>query len=67
MTHARALPGRWLRPLEELTPRQSERIEATLPARLEGGGAPEAARTLQVHPQTVRYRLRQKRSCSGRR
>ncbi|MFD5932296.1 helix-turn-helix domain-containing protein [Streptomyces sp. NPDC060333] len=25
---------------------------------LEGGGAPEAAKALSVHPQTVRYRLR---------
>ncbi|GAA2436235.1 helix-turn-helix domain-containing protein [Streptomyces macrosporus] len=55
----RALAARWLRPLEELTPRQSERLEMTLLAWLEGGGAPEAAKTLQVHPQTVRYRLRQ--------
>lgn len=56
---ARALSARWLRPLEDLTPRQSERLEVTLLAWLESGGAPEAARTLKVHPQTVRYRLRQ--------
>lgn len=55
----RALSSRWLKPLNELTPRQSERLEVTLLAWLEGGGAPEAARTLQVHPQTIRYRLRQ--------
>ncbi|WP_340563211.1 PucR family transcriptional regulator [Streptomyces sp. GSL17-111] len=55
----RALSVRWLSPLDDLTPRQSERLEVTLLAWLEGGGAPEAARTLQVHPQTVRYRLRQ--------
>jgi PucR C-terminal helix-turn-helix domain len=55
----RALSSRWLKPLDELTPRQSERLEVTLLAWLEGGGAPEAARTLQVHPQTIRYRLRQ--------
>lgn len=54
-----ALSARWLGPLAELTPRQSERVEATLLAWLEGGGAPEAARALRVHPQTVRYRLRQ--------
>ncbi|MFI1968566.1 PucR family transcriptional regulator [Streptomyces cinnamoneus] len=58
-TLARALAARWLGPLEGLTPRQSERLEVTLLAWLESGGAPEAARTLQVHPQTVRYRLRQ--------
>ncbi|MDK1473317.1 helix-turn-helix domain-containing protein [Streptomyces sp. 549] len=56
---SRALTARWLTPLDDLTPRQSERLEVTLLAWLEGGGAPEAARTLQVHPQTVRYRLRQ--------
>ncbi|MFE5868223.1 PucR family transcriptional regulator [Streptomyces roseifaciens] len=56
---ARALSVRWLRPLDDLTPRQSERLEVTLLAWLESGGAPEAARTLNVHPQTVRYRLRQ--------
>ncbi|MBB5119284.1 PucR family transcriptional regulator [Streptomyces eurocidicus] len=56
---ARALSARWLRPLDDLTPRQSERLEVTLLAWLESGGAPEAARTLKVHPQTVRYRLRQ--------
>ncbi len=54
-----ALAARRLGPLEELTPRQSERLEVTLLAWLEGGGAPEAAKVLQVHPQTVRYRLRQ--------
>ncbi|MEU5011293.1 helix-turn-helix domain-containing protein [Streptomyces sp. NPDC021749] len=56
---ADALTSRWLGPLEELTPRQSERLEVTLLAWLEGGGAPEAAKLLHVHPQTVRYRLRQ--------
>ncbi|MEU3877964.1 MULTISPECIES: helix-turn-helix domain-containing protein [Streptomyces] len=56
---ARALSDRWLGPLDGLTPRQSERLEDTLLAWLESGAAPEAARTLQVHPQTVRYRLRQ--------
>ncbi|MFE9258790.1 PucR family transcriptional regulator [Streptomyces sp. NPDC006879] len=55
----RALASRWLKPLAALTPRQSERLEMTLLAWLEGGGAPEAAKALKVHPQTVRYRLRQ--------
>ncbi|PNE37778.1 PucR C-terminal helix-turn-helix domain-containing protein [Streptomyces yunnanensis] len=58
-TLAVALTARRLSPLAELTPRQSERLEVTLLAWLEGGGAPEAARLLHVHPQTVRYRLRQ--------
>ena len=56
---AQALAARWLGPLEKLTPRQCERLEGTLLAWLEGGGAPEAAKTLKVHPQTIRYRLRQ--------
>ncbi|MFD9532951.1 PucR family transcriptional regulator [Streptomyces sp. NPDC060010] len=56
---AHALATRWLRPLADLTPRQSERLEVTLLAWLEGGGAPEAAKALSVHPQTVRYRMRQ--------
>ncbi|WP_330333751.1 helix-turn-helix domain-containing protein [Streptomyces sp. NBC_00536] len=56
---AHALAARWLRPLNDLTPRQSERLEVTLLAWLEGGGAPEAAKALSVHPQTVRYRMRQ--------
>ncbi|MEU2390250.1 helix-turn-helix domain-containing protein [Streptomyces sp. NPDC007369] len=56
---AHALAARWLRPLAKLTPRQSERLEVTLLAWLEGGGAPEAAKALSVHPQTVRYRMRQ--------
>ncbi|GAB2930833.1 PucR family transcriptional regulator [Streptomyces mayteni] len=55
----RALSTRWLRPLESLKPAQSARLETTLLAWLEGGGAPEAAKTLNVHPQTVHYRLRQ--------
>ncbi|MCP9207677.1 PucR family transcriptional regulator [Streptomyces sp. NEAU-Y11] len=55
----RALASRWLKPLVGLTPRQSERLQMTLLAWLEGGGAPEAAKALKVHPQTVRYRLRQ--------
>lgn len=56
---AHALAARWLKPLADLTPRQSERLEVTLLAWLEGGGAPEAAKALSVHPQTVRYRMRQ--------
>ncbi len=55
----RALAARWLGPLDGLTDRQCERFEGTLLAWLEGGGVPEAARALQVHPQTVHYRLRQ--------
>ncbi|MFE0188042.1 helix-turn-helix domain-containing protein [Streptomyces sp. NPDC058989] len=56
---ARTLADRWLHPLSGLTPRQIERLEKTLLAWLESGGAPEAAKLLDVHPQTIRYRLRQ--------
>ncbi|WP_327739126.1 helix-turn-helix domain-containing protein [Streptomyces nojiriensis] len=56
---AHALAAHWLKPLAGLTPRQSERLEVTLLAWFEGGGAPEAAKALSVHPQTVRYRMRQ--------
>ena len=45
--------------------RQSERLEETLLAWLEGGGAPEAAKALSVHPQTVRYRLKKLRDLFG--
>lgn len=54
-----ALAAQWLKPLADLTPRQSERLEVTLLAWLERGGAPEVAKALSVHPQTVRYRMRQ--------
>ncbi|MFD9418816.1 PucR family transcriptional regulator [Streptomyces goshikiensis] len=62
---AHALADQCLRPLAGLTSSQSERLEATLLAWLEGGGAPEAAKALSVHPQTVRYRLRQLETLFG--
>ncbi|MCU7820816.1 PucR family transcriptional regulator [Kitasatospora sp. DSM 101779] len=52
------LSAKWLGRLNDLTPRQRERMEQTLLAWLEGGGATEAAVLLRIHPQTVRYRLR---------
>jgi DNA-binding CsgD family transcriptional regulator len=46
--------------LEALTPRQQERLTETFGAWLETRGtAAEIADRLQVHPQTVRYRIRQ--------
>jgi hypothetical protein len=46
--------------LEGLTPRQQERLTETFGAWLETRGtAAEIAGRLQVHPQTVRYRIRQ--------
>ncbi|MEV0375433.1 helix-turn-helix domain-containing protein [Streptomyces sp. NPDC050636] len=56
---ARALVARRLRPLAGLTPERCARLEATLLAWLGGGGAPEIAKALSIHPQTVRYRMRQ--------
>ncbi|MDA5282020.1 helix-turn-helix domain-containing protein [Streptomyces sp. Isolate_45] len=56
---AHAFAAHRLRPLADLTPGQRARLEETLLAWLEGGGAPGAARALSVHPQTVRYRMRQ--------
>ncbi|TJZ57532.1 PucR family transcriptional regulator [Streptomyces piniterrae] len=56
---ARALVSRRLRPLAGLTPERCARLEATLLAWLGGGGAPEIAKALSIHPQTVRYRMRQ--------
>ena len=51
---------RQLGALEGLTPRQQERLTETFGAWLETRGtAAEIADRLQVHPQTVRYRIRQ--------
>lgn len=49
-----------LKPLDELSPAQQERLAGTMLAWLENWGNTIAtARSLHVHPQTVRYRLRQ--------
>ena len=49
-----------LAPLRPLSPVQADRLARTLLAWLESAGdANAAARRLQVHPQTIRYRLRQ--------
>ncbi|NYH78257.1 hypothetical protein FHR84_001579 [Actinopolyspora biskrensis] len=56
----RELARRRLSPLTELRPKQRARLAATLLSWLQTrGGAPEVAQRLRVHPQTVRYRLRQ--------
>ncbi|WP_431683051.1 PucR family transcriptional regulator [Kitasatospora sp. KL5] len=52
------LSAKWLGRLRDMTPRQRDRMEQTLLAWLEGGGAAEAAVLLRIHPNTVRYRLR---------
>ncbi|GAA0643163.1 helix-turn-helix domain-containing protein [Kutzneria viridogrisea] len=54
------LVERTLAPLAGLTTKQRDRIAETLLAWLETrGGAPEVAERLRIHPQTVRYRMRQ--------
>jgi hypothetical protein len=60
------LAHRRLRPLAQCTRSHGRRLEETLLAWLETrGGAPEVAARLGVHPQTVRYRLRQIRELWG--
>ncbi|MDK1473939.1 helix-turn-helix domain-containing protein [Streptomyces sp. 549] len=60
------LGRRLLAPLADCGPTHSRRLAETLLAWLETrGGAPEVANRLGVHPQTVRYRLRQIRELWG--
>nr|WP_180218200.1 PucR family transcriptional regulator [Streptomyces albus] len=60
------LARRRLAPLDACGPAHSRRLAETLLAWLETrGGAPEVAARLGVHPQTVRYRLRQIRELWG--
>ncbi|MFI8295018.1 PucR family transcriptional regulator [Streptomyces nigra] len=60
------LAVRCLAPLEHCGPSHGRRLAETLLAWLETrGGAPEVAVRLGVHPQTVRYRLRQIRELWG--
>jgi hypothetical protein len=57
---ARVLTGQALAPLRGLRPDQADRLAETLLAWLESAdNAGAAASRLHVHPQTVRYRLRQ--------
>ncbi|MEU3945272.1 helix-turn-helix domain-containing protein [Streptomyces sp. NPDC029526] len=60
------LAQRCLAPLTHCGPTHGRRLAETLLAWLETrGGAPEVAARLGVHPQTVRYRLRQIRELWG--
>lgn len=62
----RELVRRCLAPLATLTAKQRTRLSETLLARLEtSGSAPEIASRLHIHPQTVRYRLRQLEALFG--
>ena len=57
---AGALRADRLAPLDRLRPAQADRLAQTLLAWLQhGGNAHEVAMVMHVHPQTVRYRLRQ--------
>ncbi|GGP85755.1 PucR family transcriptional regulator [Streptomyces melanogenes] len=56
---SQAHSAHWLRPLTTLPAQRGERLGDTLQAWLDGGGATQAAKLLGVHPQTIRYRLRQ--------
>ncbi|MFI7091202.1 helix-turn-helix domain-containing protein [Streptomyces lydicus] len=64
---ARTLIARRLSPLAGLSAERCERLEATLLAWLGGMGAPEVAKALSIHPQTVRYRMRQLEKLFGAR
>lgn len=63
---AAALRGSRLAPLARLRPGQRDRIAETLLAWLQlGENAAEVAQRIHVHPQTVRYRLRQIQALFG--
>ncbi|HWE89925.1 MAG TPA: helix-turn-helix domain-containing protein [Pseudonocardiaceae bacterium] len=60
------LAKRSLAPLADLSPNQRARLAETLLSWLETRGAvPEIAKALDVHPQTVRYRMRQLEALFG--
>jgi DNA-binding PucR family transcriptional regulator len=57
---------RRLAALEELTPKARARALATLRAHLDNpGDAPRMAAALDIHPQTVRYRMARLREALG--
>jgi hypothetical protein len=60
------IAGRRLRPLADLTPGARQRLEQTALAYLSNkANAAATARSLQLHPQTVRYRLARLRELLG--
>ena len=62
------LAARVLAPLQELRPKSAARLRETLRAWLDHPGQVQAvAERLHVHPQTVRYRLKQLRELFGAR
>jgi hypothetical protein len=63
---AEDLAGTRLEPLESRSPSSRQRLLETLSAWLDHqGNVPQVAEALQVHPQTVRYRLAQLRELFG--
>jgi hypothetical protein len=63
---AERIATRWLAPLAALTPKARRRMEQTALAFVQQrGNAAAMARTLGVHPQTARYRLRGLRELLG--
>ncbi|WP_405585649.1 helix-turn-helix domain-containing protein [Streptomyces sp. NBC_01092] len=62
---ADSLAAALLEPLNRCTPLRREQLEATLLAWLQWRAAPEVARALNVHPQTVRYRMRRLHALFG--
>jgi hypothetical protein len=59
------LAERWTKRMDGMPAQRRERISTTLLAWLQEGGARQAARVLNVHPQTVRYRIRQAEGAFG--
>jgi len=54
------IAARRLAPLDDLTPKASERMRETALAHVQhGGNAVEMAQALHLHPQTIRYRVKQ--------
>jgi hypothetical protein len=63
---AERIATRWLTPLASLTPKARRRMQETALAYMEQrGNAAAMARSLGVHPQTARYRLRGLRELLG--
>ncbi|MEU8548962.1 helix-turn-helix domain-containing protein [Streptomyces roseoverticillatus] len=63
---SQALATQCLQPLDDLPRRRRERLSSTLLAWLQEGSASQAAQALDVHPQTIRYRMRQIEELFGR-
>jgi len=57
---------RYLKPFNSLTPKAQERMRETALAYVQhGGNAVQMAQALNLHPQTIRYRVTQLRELLG--